>query len=127
MEYSNILRLQPEELFTWLDREFNVSIPKEIQTVADMENASKILLMLAGYQSYLSSLLAYAEIITRQAKRTLPKAEYEDSVDKKKVIQAKIDSIKQMYTAVSRAVTIKIENNAELHMNGPKCGNGGIR
>lgn len=120
MEYSNVLRMQPEELFVWLDREFNVTIPKEIQTVADMENASKILLKLAGYQSYLSSLLAYAEIVTRQAKRTLPKAEYEDSVDRKKVIQAKIDSIKQMYTAVSRAVTIKIENNAELHMNGPR-------
>lgn len=120
MEYSKVLMMQPEDLLSWIDREFDVTIPKEIQTVTDMENASKILLKLAGYQSYLSSLLSYAEIVTRQAKRTLPKAEYEDSVDRKKVIQAKIDSIKQMYTAVSRAVTIKIENNAELHMNGPR-------
>lgn len=87
-----------------------------------MEQASVILIQLSTYYAYLCTLLSYAKINARMAKRTGNKAAYEDAVDKKEIIQNMTDSIKQQYAALSRAVTIRIENNQELKL-GARYGN----
>lgn len=117
MTYADVLRKAPADLLSWTDKEFSVEIPEEIHTPDEMKYAAKLLLKLSSYYSYLCSLLSYAKLETRYAKRNASKQDYEDMVDKKEIIQNAQERVKQAYTAISRAVTIKIENNRELQMN----------
>ena len=124
MDYAKVLSMNAEDLLYWLVNNFSADVPDVIISVSDMENASKLLLRLSGNYSYLQALLSYAKIETRKAKRGGDKVAYEDMVDKREVIQNMTDAVKQQYSAISRAVTIHIENNAELGMNtsGRICG-----
>lgn len=115
--YKNVIDKSPQELFKWLTDNFLVELPSVLMSIEDMEYASSLLMQLAGYYQYLTALLSYAKISTRAAKRNLSKEAYENMVDKKELIQNTVDAVKQSYNAVSRAVTIHIENNAELRMN----------
>ncbi len=81
-----------------------------------MEKAGQVLLRLSGAYSYLMAFLSHAKIRVRETKRNCSKEEYEDMVDRRDVIENIKDVVKQNYTAVSRAVTIYIENNNELKM-----------
>lgn len=114
--YSNILNMEPTELLRWLSSEFSVEMPEEILTIEDMNLAAKLLMKLSSYYSFLSLLLSYAKLSTRAAKRNGTKEEYEDMVDRKEIIQNMTESVKQQYAAISRSVTIRIENNQELRM-----------
>lgn len=120
--FNNVLKKSPMDLLNWLMDSFSVQIPEVIVSIDDMAEASKILLKLSGAYSYLMALLSYAKIMTRDAKRKVVKNDpettrnYEDMVDRKEVLQHFTDIVKQNYTAVSRAVTIYIENNNELKM-----------
>ncbi len=116
MDYSTILNMDPDDLMKWLTREYVIQMPQEIVSVDDMNNAAKLLLQLSTYYSYLCTLLSYAKIRARKLKRDGDKQAYEDMVDRKEAIQNMTDSIKQQYAAISRGVTIRIENNQELKM-----------
>lgn len=117
IDYKSILSKTPIDLVTWLHESFDIDTPLEIKSIEDMEMASKLILVLTEYNAYLLELLSYAKCVTRLAKRELSKTEYEDMVDRKEAIQNMVDTIDQQYKAVSRAVTIRIENNAELKIN----------
>ena len=117
MSNQDVFNLTPLCLLEHLEKEFLEAIPVEILTIEDMEDAAKRLARLSNNYSYLVSLLAYAKIMTREAKRSGNKISHEDCVDKKEVIQNITDAVKQLYAATSRAVTIHMENNMELRMN----------
>lgn len=114
--FNSVLSKDPTELLYWLIETFNTDIPTTIASSDDMKAASETLLNLSGTYSYLMALLSYAKIQTRETKRNKSKELYEDMVDRKEVIQNFTDVVKQNYSAVSRAVTIYIENNNELKM-----------
>jgi len=114
--FDKTLDKEPIELLNWLLGNFNTEIPGVIVSMNDMTKAGETLLKLSGYYSYLMALLSYCKIKTRDAKRNKSKEEYENMVDKKEVLQNFTDAVKQNYSAVSRAVTIYIENNNELKM-----------
>ncbi len=123
-DYLSTLRKKPMEMLDWLEEEFYVEIPGEIITTEDMNEAQKIELSLSSKYAYLNALLSYAKILTRESQRLYSstrkpedKLAYEDMVDKKEAIQNCADSVKHKWSAVSRAVTIKIEVNKELSMN----------
>ncbi len=111
------LQMSPKDLLDYLVQEYTYDLPDEIMTPEEMNEASRLLLRLSGEYSYLVSLLSYAKIDARDAKRTRSKEEYEDAVDRKEIIANITDAVKQRYAAISRAVTIHVENNRELHMN----------
>ena len=115
--YESLLVKTPKELFQFLFKTFKTEIPQTILTINDMNNASQLLLKLTSDFSYLVALSAYAKLCVRDAKRNKSKEEWEDMVDRKEVIDKVTEMVKQNYTAVSRAVTIKQENNKELFMN----------
>lgn len=117
MNAQAFLTLPPKELSIRLDEEFDVTLPDAIISIEDMEAASKLLIKLSGSYSFLTSLLSFAKIAVRETKRSGDKVAWEDMVDRKDAIENKTNAIKQNYSAVSRAVTIHIENNAELRMN----------
>lgn len=118
-DFNTILQMRPLAMLDWLLDNFNTEIPETIVSIEDMKNASAVLLKLSGYYSYLMSLLAYAKVKTRQEKKLSTKdnkESYEDMVDRRDILQNYTDIVKQNYSAVSRAVTIYIENNNELKM-----------
>lgn len=112
-----ILKMEPKALLDKLVEDYSYGLPSEIVGPDDMAEASRLLIRLSGDYSYLMSLLSYAKLDAREAKRTRSKEEYEDAVDRKEIIANVTEAIKQKYAAISRAVTIHIENNRELHMN----------
>lgn len=114
MEYNSILSMNPTYLLEWLLQNFTVNLPEEIISVEDMNNASKLLLKLTSYYSYMNSLLSAAKIAKRKSKRNANVEEYQNMVDRTEIIQNMVDVIKQQYAAVSRAVTIHIDNNNEF-------------
>lgn len=115
--YDNLLHKEPKELLNYLVEKFYVPLPEAIFTAADMEAASKLLIKLSGEYSYLTALLLYAKIAVRDTKRNGSKPDYEDMIDRRDTIEGVTNAVKQQYAAVSRAVTIHIENNQELRMN----------
>lgn len=116
--YTDILAMDAYDLIDYLTDTHLCSLPVSINTIEDMENASTMLLTLSASYSYLCSLLAFSKVMTRDAKRNLDKQEYEDFVDKRDIIDQITSAVKQQYNALSRAVTIHIENNNELKMGG---------
>lgn len=122
MRYEELLEMEPDKLLLFLAEQFYETLPESICTIEDMENASKMMLRLSSSFSFLTQLLAMAKIKTRIAKREQGlsedgKIKYEDMVDRKEVIINIVEGIKNQYAAISRAVTIHIENNQELKMN----------
>ena len=116
MNFNSILSKTPLDLSDWLLKEFPVQIPEVIVTPDDMTKAGETLLRLASIYSYLMALSTHAKLKTREAKRYLSKEEHEDMVDRKEVIENFTEAVKQGYAAISRAVTIYIENSNELRM-----------
>ena len=114
---ATLFSSSPEDLLSWLETEFPTQIPEQVDSIEEMQEASKILLRLGNQSSYLTNLSSHAKIATRNAKRSGDKAAYEDMVDRKEVIANQAAAIEKSYNAISRAVTIHIENNRELRMN----------
>lgn len=115
--YEEVFKKKPKELLEWLTDNFYIPIPDAVLSIEDMDKAAEFLLRTSANYQYLNALLSYAKLATREAKREKRKEEYEDMVDKKEIISNVVDAIKQSYAAVSRAVTIRIENNEELRMS----------
>lgn len=113
---EQIMLLSPLALIDWLHDQFGNEVPRRVETPEDMMIASEQLLCLTSQYSFLCELLSYAKIIVREAKRNLPKEDYEDMIDKQNAIDRRLDIVKQQYTAISRAVTIKTETNKEMSM-----------
>lgn len=117
-QFDVLLMMPPKDFVAWLDEEFYIKIPVYvINSIEDMNEASRLLVILTNRYSYLSSFLSYAKIAAREAKRSGDKEAYEDMVDRRDAVENMTNSVKQQYSAVSRAVTIHNENNAELRMN----------
>lgn len=129
MTYMDVLSMNSYDMIDYLTETFLVEIPTSINSIEDMNRASELLLKLSTNYSYMNSLLSHIKLITRDAKRQLDKLDakdpkkaeyktnYEDMVDKKELINNITECVKQEYSAISRAVTIKIENNKELSMS----------
>lgn len=120
--FEEILNMDPRSMLEWILQEFSGEVPEEdipkmILTAEDMKSAGTVMLKLTGFYSYLTTLHSYAKIRTREAKRDKTNKEAaEDMVDKKEIIHSFAESVKQSYSAISRAVTIYIENSNELKM-----------
>ena len=77
VDYTKILNLEPMEPIRWLSENFPVAMPVQIVNCEDMEKSSSLLLRLSSYYSYLCTLLSYAKVMTKDAKRNKEKEEYE--------------------------------------------------
>lgn len=116
MKHDDIFNMDTYEFLGWIDKTFTLKKIEHVITMADMNMASEELLRLSALYSYISELVSYAKVKTREIKRSGNKIAYEDMVDKKDALDNKMSAIKQSYAGISRAVSIKIENNTELRM-----------
>ncbi len=117
--YQEILIMDPDELQDWLLR-FVIEIPTTVETVEDMQNASKLLSALASSYAYLNSLAVYAKNAVRREKKKGKENKdiYEALIDRQNAIDTTCDSVKMLYNCLSRLVTIKQEINKEINMSG---------
>ncbi|MCR5670749.1 MAG: hypothetical protein K6G10_07055 [Butyrivibrio sp.] len=120
MDYNHFIGMESFEFLIWLDENFPITIPQAITTAEDMEMAAAQLLQLSSQYAYIAELASWFKVATRQTKRDGLKEDYEDMVDKRDAVDNKMKSIEQAYKGISRAVTIRTENNAELRMTGSK-------
>lgn len=117
MTIQELLTIPPEDTLRYLFDTFSEEMPETIITPEDATDAANLLIRLSSEFSFLCECASNVKLAVRKAKRDGDKSAYEDMVDRKEVIERCLDSVKQKYAAVSRALTVKIENNRELHMN----------
>ena len=116
-QFNALLSMPPKKFLAWLNANFYLKLPTyAVNSAEDMTNAAQLMTVLTNRYSYLCSFLSYAKIAVREAKRDGDKAAYEDMVDRRDSIDSMVSAVKQEYAAVSRAVTIHVENNEELKM-----------
>lgn len=118
MKYEELFSMDGYEFLNWLDESFPACQMEIVKTSEDMEKASDELMRLTNLYAYITELLSWAKLYTRQLKRIGDKILYEDMVDKKEAIENKMNALSQSYKGLSRAVTIKLESNQELRMTG---------
>lgn len=111
--------MDPEEVRPWLSREFPCLLEelRAVNTIEDMTWASEKLIEFANVYAYLEALLSHLKIKVRVARREKTKTEQEDMIDRQETVKNMLEATKQKYAAISRAVTIKIENNKEINMS----------
>ena len=116
--YQEVLIMDPDELENWLV-EFVIDIPTSIETVEDMQLASILLSRLASSYAYLNSLAVYAKNAVRREKKKGKdnKDVYEALIDRQNAIDTTCDSVKMLYSCLSRLVTIKQEINKEIKIS----------
>ncbi len=116
--YQEVLVMEPDDLEDWL-LEFVLDIPTSVETIEDMQLASKLLSKLASNYAYLNSLAVYAKNAVRREKKIGKdnKDVYEALIDRQNAIDTTCDSVKMLYNCLSRLVTIKQEINKEINMS----------
>ncbi len=116
--YKEVLIMDPNELQEWCDT-FIPTIPTAIETVEDMQLASRLLSQLASNFTYLNSLSVYAKNAVRQEKKKGKdnKEVYDAMIDRQNAISSTCDSLKLLYSCLSRLITIKQEINKEINMS----------
>ncbi len=118
--YQEVLTMDPDELQTWLDG-FNVTLPTEIETIEDMQDAARKISVLGSNFAYVNSLSVYAKNAVRREKRKGKenKEVYEDMIDRENAIHSAADNIKMLYNCLSRLITVKQEMNKEINISNP--------
>ena len=128
LTYREIFELDNFKFLRWLKEQFPIEMPSAVTSADEMESASKQMLLLSSEYSYISEISSYAKVYCRELKRLADNDKespelrmyYEDMVDKREAIDNKMNAIKQAYNGISRAVSVRIENNQELRMTGAR-------
>jgi len=117
--YDKLLAMEPKELITWLDDNFNGVVMSDIQTLDELDAAKCMLSMLTNQYSYLASMTLFAKVAVRAEKRKGKefKEQAEDMIDRRDAIEDMAKIVLQQYNTVSRMITVKMEVNKELGMN----------
>lgn len=116
VSYRDILEKEPLELVEWLEGEFVINIPKNLDSVEQMEVAEELLSRFGSQIVYLDYLLSYAKLYLREARRDKRDKNFiDDCVDKKENIERALEGVKALQSAVSRMVTTRQEINRELY------------
>lgn len=114
---KTILQADPLELAKWLEEKYLKMIQIAETEDAFQQNGMR-LGILANTYSFLVSLLTYAQMSVREAKRNkLPKTEIEDCIDRRDAIKNYVEIIKMQYSAVSRMITVHIQTFDETKMS----------
>lgn len=140
---TEILVMPPKELIDWLNSEFKIELPMNLESIDHMKEAGQLLSKTINIYSYLMSMSSYAKIAVREKKResdklskelkankdklledeltikaNKAKLDYENMIDRKEAIENAADIANKQYNAISRMITVKKEINTELQMLG---------
>lgn len=117
-QYSELLKMDPAELNSWLLENFSYMIPENIDDIEAMKEAGEMLGKIANSYSYIIAMLSFAKVAVRNEKRKGKenKDQAEDMIDRKESLQNMADILKMQYQAISRMITVRKDINEELKM-----------
>lgn len=105
---KSILSLDPLDLADYLVETYFIECPQEINNSEDLKAAGNAMNRFGVTLQFFHELNAYAKRYVRIAKRELPKAEYEDMIDRREVISEMTDAIEEVKNGLSRNITAYI-------------------
>ena len=115
----NLFTMSNAQLLDGLRDSVLVDIPLGIQSEDDMKRIEYLLGKLANDYTYVITLGGYAKNYVRQLKRQGKEyqTEYEDMMDKRDTLEGIASAIKIQYQAVSRMLTVRIQQREEMDMH----------
>ena len=113
--YLEILEMDPLPFLTYLEQ-FKTDVSCAIEDAQAMQDAGNKLGVVANHYSFLTSLSSYAGVKKRQLSRDGRTMDYQDMVDKEEALERTMKAVDMQYRALSKAITVHIENNKELYM-----------
>ncbi len=113
--YLEILEMDPLPFLTYLEQ-FKTDVSCEIADADSMQEAGNKLGIVANHYSFLTSLYSYAGVRKRQLSRDGQALDYQDMIDKEEALERTMKAVDMQYRALSKAITVHIENNKELYM-----------
>lgn len=117
--YEDVLKMDSLVFAAHIDG-FLSNIDISILTTEDAQAATTELGELSNRYAYLSSLSNHAKLYKRRLRRAGNVSDYEDMIDKEAMIADAMSSVDRQYRALSKAITVHIENNKELYLTGDK-------
>lgn len=118
MTNYQLLEMDPVELVDWLESEYLIELPTDVNSLDEMNKAGMLLGKLANTYSYLKILSAYAKLNVRRAKQQKSnKEKIDEAVDRREIFETFADTIKLQYTAVSRMITVRKQMDEESKMD----------
>ena len=117
--YEDVLKMDSLVFAAHIDG-FLSNINISILTTEDAQAATTELGELSNRYAYLSSLSNHAKLYKRRLRRAGNVSDYEDMIDKEAMITDAMSSVDRQYRALSKAITVHIENNKELYLTGDK-------
>ena len=115
---AEIIKMDPLELAEKLVKISCVEIPCDINSADDMTRAGNLLGKYTNSYVYLTGVLSFLKVLTKNAKSRGEKELYEDMAMRRDVVEKMAEAEKQKYNAISRMITTKQEVNKELQMAG---------
>lgn len=115
LTYEDILSLDTASFLIHMQL-YQIAISTEITSSDGAKDASRTLGDLSNLYSDLSALLSAAKIQKRIKKREKETALYEDLIDKEAIIEVTLKSLDLQYKALSKAISLYMENMKELYM-----------
>ncbi len=119
MDCNELLNMEPFSLLEFLTNNYVYEVDTIAETSEDMQVVASIMANTYNEYSFLSQLLSLAKVQCRLLKRKGKdyKKEYEDTIDKRDIIDNILKVVKLRYQTLSRLITIKQEVNKELSMS----------
>lgn len=117
--YEDVLKMDSLVFAAHIDG-FLSNIDISILTTEDAQAATTELGELSNRYAYLSSLSNHAKLYKRRLRRAGNVSDYEDMIDKEAMIAEAMSSVDRQYRALSKAITVHIENNKELYLTGDR-------
>lgn len=114
---KEILELPMEELLVYLNQIIKFEPLPQVETIEDLQKASRILGKLGPLYSWLTNMELMTNIQKKRYKKE-DKEKYEEWMIKESVFNSYAKQVNIMYNTISRMVTIKQQINQELRMLG---------
>ena len=111
--YLDILAMDPLVFLNYLEQ-FKTDVSCDVDSAESMSEAGKKLGIVANTYAFLTSLYSYAGVMKRQLSRDGKTTDYQDMVDKEEALERTMKAVDMQYKALSKAITVHIENNKEL-------------
>ena len=112
--HLQVLQQDPVSFLDYLEK-FRIDVTCDVDSAGSMDEAGKKLGRVANTYAYLVSLYNYANMLKRHLSRNGKTPEYQEMIDKENALEYTLRAMDMQYKALSKAITVHIENNRELY------------
>ena len=114
VSYEEILHYDPLVFLNYLGQ-FIQPVSFNVESQEEMKRAANELGSIASKFTVLSTLYAYAGVIKRSMGRNGKTSEYEDMIDRERILETYLKTLDMQYRALTKGVNVHMEANRELY------------